>query len=91
MKSSGKCFLRAQRSCAPEAATVVLPVDSHTWSGVRVTRVVLVLKTGRDDGERLRLEQLRLGTVRSQERPLVKVQPQWQLKAQASCRETEVW
>ena len=27
-------------------------------------------------------EQLMLGTVRGQERPLVKVQPQWQLKAQ---------
>ena len=39
--------------------------------GLRITQVVLVLKAQRDHGE-----QLRLGTVRGQERPLVKVQAQ---------------
>lgn len=44
---------------------------------VRVTQVVLVLRVQRGHGE-----QLSLGTVRAQERLLVKVQPHWKLKAQ---------
>jgi hypothetical protein len=43
VKSSGQC-LRAQRSCVPEAATVVPHVGSQTWYCVRVIQVVPVLK-----------------------------------------------
>lgn len=44
---------------------------------VRVTQMVLALKAWESHGE-----QLRLGTSRGQERPLVKEEPQWQLKTQ---------
>jgi hypothetical protein len=46
---------------------------SAELGGVRVTQVVLVLKAWRSHGENLRPD-----TVRGQERPLVKVQPQLQ-------------
>jgi hypothetical protein len=43
---------------------------------IRVIQMVPVLKSGRGHGK-----QLRLGTVRGQERPPGKVQPWWQLKS----------
>ena len=44
---------------------------------VRVTQVALAVKACRDHGK-----QLRIDTVKGKERSLVKVQSQWQLKAQ---------
>lgn len=44
VKSSGRCFLRAHRSCVPEAATVVPCHLAELGSVIRVTQVVLVLK-----------------------------------------------
>lgn len=46
-------------------------------TGIRVTQVVLVLKVWREHWG-----QLRLGTVRDQEKPLAKVQAQWYLNTQ---------
>ena len=77
MKSSGKCFLRAQRSYVPEIVKVVprvLQLSLVMSLVLRVTQVVLVLKAWR--GHR---GKLRLSTVRCQTWPLVKVQPQLQL------------
>jgi hypothetical protein len=62
--------------CA-EVAKVVRRAGSQTWSCVRVTQVVLILKAWRGHGE-----QLRLGTVRGRERSLLKVQPQRQWSPQ---------
>ena len=67
----GKCFLRAQRSCLPEVAKVV-PYAGR-WSINVSQQVVLVLKV---------LMDVRLGTVRGQERTSLKVQCHWQLNAQ---------
>lgn len=44
---------------------------------VKVTQVGLALKAWRGH-----IKPLRLGTVTGQKRPLVKVQPQWELKTQ---------
>jgi hypothetical protein len=63
VNSSGKCFLRAQRSCILEIAKVV-PSAAAVLGNVRLTQVVLVLKTCRGHEE-----QLRLGTVRVHGRP----------------------
>ena len=74
MKYFGKCFLRAQIHCVLEIAKV----EPHNTDGLaNVTQVVLASREWRYHGE-----QLRLGTVRNHERPLVKVQPQLQLMAQ---------
>lgn len=59
---SGKCFLRVHRSCVLEAAKVV-PHAASELGSVKVTQGVLLPKERRGHGE------LRLGTVRSQERP----------------------
>jgi hypothetical protein len=77
--SSGKGFLRVntQKLCSRECQGLSYHLLAAELESVRVTQVVLVLKAGR--GHR---EQLRLGTVRSQGRPLMKVQPQWQLETQ---------
>jgi hypothetical protein len=74
VKSSGQCFLKAQRGYIPEIAKVVLHWDlvmckSHPGG------------TG-FEGIRGHEEQLRLGTVRGHARSLVNVQPQLQLMAQ---------
>lgn len=62
-------------SCVSELAEVVF--QAAGLGCVSMSQVVLILRARRGHGELLRL-----GTVRAQERPLMKVQPQWKLEAQ---------
>ena len=70
--------MRAQRSCVPDITKVVPCAVAVLGNGLcKSDQVVLILnKKGGHE------EQLRLGTMRDQGRPLVKVQPQVQLIAQ---------
>ena len=76
MTSSGKCFLKAQRGCVPEIAKVVLLLQ---WD--------LVMCKGHPggtgfEGMKGSHSAAEAHSVRGHGRPLVKVQPQLQLKAQ---------
>ena len=78
MKSSGECFLRAQRSCVPEIAKLV-PCVAPVLGNVhcKSDEVVPIVKAKWGDEELLRL-----GTVRGHGRLLVNAQPQLQLMSQ---------
>ena len=55
----------------------MVPSLAAELGSVRVTQVVLVLKAERSHGE-----QLKLGTVKGQEKPLAKVESELQRKSQ---------
>lgn len=67
VKSSGKGFIIMERNCVPVAAMFIPHFGSKTWQCVSLTQVVLVLKASWAHEKHLRL-----GTMRGQERLLVK-------------------